>query len=67
MPIAQALLEAGSTQLSQDAVGEFYTSGVIAQMIEEGQAFQALRIDPAKMHVLGTPSQLQAFCKGRSR
>ena len=32
----QALLDSGSTQLSQDKVGEYYTSGVIAAMIEEG-------------------------------
>ena len=31
-----ALLDSGSTQLSQDKVGEYYTSGVIAAMIEEG-------------------------------
>jgi len=61
----QALLDAGSTQLSQDKVGEYYTSGVIAQMIEEGHAFTALQIDPLRMHVLGTPTQLQDFCRER--
>uniref|UniRef100_A0A7S0LLM0 Nucleotidyl transferase domain-containing protein n=1 Tax=Coccolithus braarudii TaxID=221442 RepID=A0A7S0LLM0_9EUKA len=58
----QALLDGGSTQLSQDAVGEYYTSGVIGQMIEEGRAFTALQVLPEKMHVLGTPKQLQDFC-----
>ena len=63
----QALLDANSTQLSQDSVGEYYTSGVIAQMIEEGHAFKALQVDPARMHVLGTPAQLQAFCVSRTK
>jgi capsule biosynthesis phosphatase len=58
----QALLDAGSTQLSQDKVGEYYTSGVIAQMIGEGAVFTALQVDPARMHVLGTPTQLVDFC-----
>ena len=59
----QALLDAGSTQLSQDAIGEYYTSGVIAQMIEAGGPFRAIEIQPSQYHVLGTPSQLQAFCR----
>ncbi len=58
----RALLEAGATQLSQDAVGEYYTSGVIARMIDEGHAFRALRVDASRMHVLGTPAQLRSFC-----
>ena len=57
-----ALLDAGSTQLSQDAVGEYYTSGVIAAMIGEGATFTACQIDPGRMHVLGTPTQLQEWC-----
>ena len=61
-----ALLDAGATQLSQDKVGEFYTSGVIAAMIEEGHAFEAIQIDPARFHVLGTPAQLVAFCCART-
>lgn len=56
-----ALLDAGSTQLSQDNVGEYYTSGVIAAMIREGATFTALQIDPGRMHVLGTPTQLQTW------
>lgn len=62
----QALLDAGSTQLSQDKVGEYYTSGVIAAMIEEGHAFEAIQIDPRRFHVLGTPAQLVAFCCART-
>ena len=61
----RALLEQGATQLSQDKVGEFYTSGVIAKMIDEGHAFRALEVDPSQMHVLGTPSQLKDFCVNR--
>jgi capsule biosynthesis phosphatase len=34
-------------------------------MIEEGHSFQALQVDPRRMHVLGTPAQLQAFCIGQ--
>ena len=53
-----SLLDAGATQLSQDKVGEYYTSGVIASMIQEGATFTACQIDPGRMHVLGTPTQL---------
>ncbi|EOD17184.1 hypothetical protein EMIHUDRAFT_244338 [Emiliania huxleyi CCMP1516] len=63
----QALLDSQTTQLSQDAIGEFYTSGVITQMIEEGHAFRAVEVDPKRMHVLGTPPQLQAFCLAQQR
>ena len=62
----QSLLDAGSTQtgeLSTHTVGEYYTSGVIAQMIEEGHPFRAIQIQASRYHVLGTPSQLQAFCR----
>ena len=57
----QQLLDAGATQLSQDAVGEYYTSGVIARMIDAGCTFTALEVDRAKFHVLGTPSQLEQW------
>ena len=65
----QALLDAGSTQtgnLATHTVGEYYTSGVIAAMIEEGAPFTALQVDPTKMHVLGTPTQLVDFCTSRA-
>jgi dTDP-glucose pyrophosphorylase len=65
----QALLDAGSTQtgnLASHTVGEYYTSGVIAQMIGEGATFTALQIDPARMHVIGTPAQLVEHCMGAS-
>lgn len=61
----QALLDAGATQtgnLSTHTVGEYYTSGVIAQMIAEGATFTALQIDPTRMHVIGTPTQLVQHC-----
>jgi capsule biosynthesis phosphatase len=61
----QALLDAGATQtgnLSTHTVGEYYTSGVIAQMIAEGATFTALQIDPTRMHVIGTPTQLVEHC-----
>ena len=45
---------------------EYYTSGVIAQMIEEGHAFEAVQIDPKRFHVLGTPTQLVDWCAGRN-
>lgn len=57
------LLDAQQTQLSQDAVGEYYTSGVIARMLEQGSHFVGLQIDPKKYHVVGTPSQLEAWCR----
>ena len=65
MSHCQALLDAGATQtgnLSTHTVGEYYTSGVIGAMIDEGSTFTALQIDPSRMHVLGTPTQLVEWC-----
>lgn len=58
----EALLSSGSTQLSQDKVGEFYTSGVIKAMLDKGEPFAALRLHEHDFHVLGTPAQVEAFC-----
>jgi hypothetical protein len=55
----EKLIKSATTQKSQDGVGEFYTSGVIAQMMAAGSVFKGLQMDGAKMHVLGTPSQLE--------
>ena len=63
----QALLDGELTQISQDGVGEFYTSGVIAQMIEEGERFRAMRVETADYHVLGTPALLEAFCRAQPK
>ena len=68
MAQCQALLDAGATQtgnLSTHTVGEYYTSGVIAAMIEEGATFTSLQIDPKRMHVLGTPTQLIDWSKAQ--
>jgi len=62
----QALLSSGSTQLSQDKVGEFYTSGVIKAMLDAGAPFAALRLHAHDFHVLGTPAQVEAFCAGHA-
>ena len=43
--------------------GEFYTSGVIKAMLDDGERFEALTLDKEAMHVLGTPSQLKDFCR----
>lgn len=59
----EALLSVNSTQPSQDGVGEFYTSGVIAAMISKGEPFKALRIEVKDIHVLGTPQQVEEFCR----
>lgn len=59
----EALLAAQKTQLSQDAVGEYYTSGVIANMLAQDKPFYALEVPPAAMHVTGTPAQLVAYCR----
>ena len=58
----------GATQtgnLATHTVGEYYTSGVIAAMIAEGAPFTAPTVDPSRMHVLGTPSQLLDWSVGR--
>jgi len=62
----EKLLKSGSTQtgkLATHTVGEYYTSGVIANMIAEGAPFQGLEIDPKLMYVLGTPPQLEQYCR----
>mmetsp|Transcript_25332 Transcript_25332/g.57624 ORF Transcript_25332/g.57624 Transcript_25332/m.57624 type:complete len:503 (+) Transcript_25332:106-1614(+) len=59
----EALIESNSKQQSQDGVGEFYTSGVIAAMIEKSEPFKALKLEVSDIHVLGTPSQVQEFCE----
>jgi len=58
-----ALIEANSKQASQDGIGEFYTSGVIAAMIQKKEPFRALTLDVSDMHVLGTPAQVAKFCE----
>lgn len=62
MAECQALLESGLKQLSQDKVGEFYTSGVIKAMVTAGDTFRGLELSPADFHVLGTPAQVRDFC-----
>ena len=57
------IIDRGETQLSQDMKGEFYTSGVIKAMLDDGARFEALVLDRDAMHVLGTPSQLVDFCR----
>lgn len=56
------LIDANSKQESQDGVGEFYTSGVIAAMIAKKEPFRALKLDVGNIHVLGTPTQVEEFC-----
>jgi len=56
------LLERGDQQLSQDKVPEYYTSGVISQMLGEGKPFTALKLNRSDFHVLGTPQQVVDFC-----
>ena len=56
------IIERGETQLSQDQKGEFYTSGVIKAMLEDGIPFEAIVLDKHDMHVLGTPAQVVDFC-----
>eukprot|EP00747_Dinoflagellata_sp_TGD_P207990 gnl/TRDRNA2_/TRDRNA2_81514_c0_seq2.p1 gnl/TRDRNA2_/TRDRNA2_81514_c0~~gnl/TRDRNA2_/TRDRNA2_81514_c0_seq2.p1 ORF type:complete len:384 (+),score=72.33 gnl/TRDRNA2_/TRDRNA2_81514_c0_seq2:90-1154(+) len=58
----EELIKRGETQLSQDQKGEFYTSGVIAAMIEKGEPFKGLKLQANDFHVLGTPEQVEAFC-----
>jgi len=60
------LLQAGETQLSQDKAPEYYTSGVIARMLAQSEIFLALKIPKSDINVLGTPAQVQEWCKSRS-
>lgn len=58
-----ALIDAKSTQESQDGVGEYYTSGVISAMLAKQEPFRALKLETSDIHVLGTPAQVKAFCE----
>ena len=55
------IIDAGQTQLSQDMKGEFYTSGVIKAMLDDGIPCKRLEIPKEDMFVLGTPSQVTEF------
>jgi dTDP-glucose pyrophosphorylase len=59
----EKLIEANTKQASQDGVGEFYTSGVIAEMLKQKEPFRALKLEVSDIHVLGTPDQVAEFCK----
>mmetsp|Transcript_51521 Transcript_51521/g.149656 ORF Transcript_51521/g.149656 Transcript_51521/m.149656 type:complete len:498 (+) Transcript_51521:70-1563(+) len=59
----EALIESNSKQESQDGIGEFYTSGVIAAMIAKKEPFRALKLEVPDIHVLGTPAQVEEFCR----
>eukprot|EP00581_Thalassiosira_minuscula_P017986 CAMPEP_0183731708 /NCGR_PEP_ID=MMETSP0737-20130205/36199_1 /TAXON_ID=385413 /ORGANISM="Thalassiosira miniscula, Strain CCMP1093" /LENGTH=266 /DNA_ID=CAMNT_0025964513 /DNA_START=84 /DNA_END=884 /DNA_ORIENTATION=- len=55
------IIDMGITQLSQDMKGEFYTSGVIKAMLDDGIPCKRLEIEKENMYVLGTPAQLNVF------
>mmetsp|Transcript_1472 Transcript_1472/g.3762 ORF Transcript_1472/g.3762 Transcript_1472/m.3762 type:complete len:295 (-) Transcript_1472:418-1302(-) len=64
------LIESNKTQtgaLSTHTVGEYYTSGVIANMIEQGATFLGLQVNPKLMYVLGTPTQLEKYCRDHTK
>lgn len=61
----EAMLKAGEMQLSQDKQPEYYTSGVIARMLERKEPFKALEVKPEDINVLGTPTQVQEWCGAR--
>ena len=58
----EKIIEAGAMQLSQDQKGEFYTSGVIKAMLDDGLPCKMLQLERTDLHVLGTPSQVEEFC-----
>lgn len=59
----EALMESNSLQAGQDGSQELYTSGVIAAMVAKKEPFRGLKVEAGEMHVLGTPSQVEGFCK----
>jgi len=59
------VLERGLPQLNQDGKGEFYVSGVIKAMLEDRIDCKMLQLETECIHVLGTPSQVEDFCKSR--
>ena len=56
---AQKIIREGVTQKS-----EFYTSGVIKEMINDGYKFKNIEINVKDFISLGTPSQLESFING---
>jgi hypothetical protein len=60
------IIEAGQMQLSQDQKGEFYTSGVIKAMLLDKIPCKMLCLERNDFHVLGTPGQVEHFCRGWS-
>mmetsp|Transcript_15184 Transcript_15184/g.25228 ORF Transcript_15184/g.25228 Transcript_15184/m.25228 type:complete len:438 (+) Transcript_15184:80-1393(+) len=63
----EAIMKRGEMQLSQDQKGEYYTSGVIKTMLKDKIPFKAILVDRSDFFVLGTPSQVKAFCMDRER
>lgn len=61
-----SIIERNVMQLSQDRQGEFYTSGVIKEMLEKQIPCKMILLNKDDIHVLGTPIQLKAFC-GKSQ
>ena len=66
------VIDEALVQLSQDGVGEYYTSGVIKAMLDdgggggaggEGHDFRAILLEKSDMQVLGTPAQVADFCR----
>lgn len=41
---------------------EYYMSGLVQKMIDDGYKFQAIEIHPETYHCLGTPFQLKLYC-----
>ncbi|KAH8064478.1 hypothetical protein JL722_1352 [Aureococcus anophagefferens] len=60
------IIDRGETQLSQDMKGEFYTSGVIKAMLDDGERFEALVLDRDCMHARDARS-LSTLPRGAAR
>ena len=54
-------------QNSQDGTGEYYTSGVIANMLKYKVSFRILKVPKDCIKVVGIPSQLEEFCKQNAK
>ena len=57
------IIDAGQMQLSQDQKGEFYTSGVIKAMLDDQMPCKMLMLEKSDLHVLGTPVQVEEWCR----
>ncbi|KAK3255636.1 hypothetical protein CYMTET_35191, partial [Cymbomonas tetramitiformis] len=57
----KSMIASSEAHLAQEDAGKFFTSGVIANMIADGEAFTMLSLNPGQFNSLGTPDLIKKF------